>query len=127
MYISFEGFIQRLYNNKKCVLKLHNESQETGSILCKTKLCQKYAITELKSSLLRCLKAFRFHPYRVSVFQNFIPADAVTHIISYHWMLQSFHDRIFPVLCSLQWFYECPGHPSLGCQKPPPVGSIEHL
>jgi hypothetical protein len=108
VYISFEGVIQRLYSHKKCVLKLHNEWQETGSILDEKKRCPKYAVREqdiqlrlemspgilshqlgrvcgiLKSSFLRCLKAFRFHPYKVLVVQNVIPADAVVHIIFCH-------------------------------------------
>jgi hypothetical protein len=80
--------------SKKRVLKLFNMWRETGSILDKKELCLKRAFTEhrfedirvrmeisprkssrrlaqecnmLKSSVLRGLKALKFHPYKVSL------------------------------------------------------------
>jgi hypothetical protein len=55
-----------------------------------------------KISVLRDLKGFRFHSYKMLVFQKLIPADPVVCINFCRWMLQSAHDEIIdPMLLSI--------------------------
>jgi hypothetical protein len=47
-----------------------------------------------KSSVLRGLKARKFHPYKVSLVQKLNPADPVARINFCRWTLQCVHDEI---------------------------------
>jgi hypothetical protein len=81
----------------------------------------------LKSSVLRDLKALRFHPYKLSVVQKLIPADPAVCMNFCHWMLQSVHDGIvYPMLLFMSgeaWFlfnvFLMPGTPIIGDTKSP--------
>jgi hypothetical protein len=63
----------------------------------------------LRSSVLRSLKALKFHPYKVSLVQKLNPADPVARINFCCWTLQCVHDGIVnPMLLFMSdeaWFH----------------------
>jgi transposase len=118
---SYKRCVRKLRPSKKCVLTMFNKWRETGSVLDKKKLCPKRALTEQrledirvrmeisprkssrrvaqecnisKSSVLRGLKALKFHPYKASLVQKLNPADPVALINFCRWTLQCVHDGI---------------------------------
>jgi hypothetical protein len=62
-----------------------------------------------KSSVLRGLKALKFHPCKVPMVQKLNPADPVVRINLYRWTLQCVHDGIVdPTLLFMSdeaWFH----------------------
>jgi hypothetical protein len=76
------------------------KEQRFEDIQVTTELCQKissYWIRQEsgipKSSIIRGLKALRFHPYKVSVIQKLIHADSIASINIFHWLLLCVHDK----------------------------------